>query len=123
MNIKVRMNKTALKQISAAQITALEMTAEAVKTDVIAKNVMPFDLGTMQNESTMIDTSMSRHGIVTIPTDTPYSRRLYFHPEYNFNKDKNPYAKGRWYDDWINGKYKAFPLNAFRTIYKRLTGV
>ena len=123
MRVKVNMNKTTLRRLSSAQIKALEMTAEAVKTDVIAKNVMPFDSGTMQNEATSIDTSKSRMGIVNITSDTPYARRSYFHPEYNFKKDKNPHAQGRWYDPWIDGARKDFALRAFKKLYKRLTGV
>jgi len=117
------MNHIALRKLSKEQIKALEQTAEAVKTDVIDKNVMPFDVGTMQNESTTIDVSKSYMGKVSISTDTPYARRLYFHPEYNFNRNKNPNAQGRWYDPWIEGEHKEFPLKAFRELYKRLTGV
>ena len=29
---------------------------------------------------------------------TPYARRLYYHPEYNFAKDKNPEAGGYWFE-------------------------
>lgn len=123
MNVKVKMNKTALRKLSQAQLTALEQTTEAVKTDVIAKNVIPFGVGELQNESTMIDASKIRQGKSTISSDTPYARRLYFHPEYNFKTDKNPNAKGRWYDDWIDGRYKSFAPNAYKAIYKRLTGV
>lgn len=123
MKVKVKMNRMVLKKLSREQSQAIEMTAEAVKTDVIEKNVMPFEVGTMQNESTMIDNGKSSRGKVSISTDTPYARRLYFHPEYNFSKDENPNAQGRWYDPWIGGKYKDFPLKAFRKIYKRLTGV
>jgi hypothetical protein len=123
MRVKVKMHKGVIRQLERAQITALEQTAEAVKTDVIAKNVMPFDEGTLQNESTMIDTSRSNKGNVTISSDLPYARKLYFHPEYHFNKDNNPNAGGRWYDPWIDGSRKSFAPNAFKKIYKRLTGV
>jgi len=123
MNVKVKMNKMALKRLSNAQIVALEMTAEAVKTDVISKNVIPFDTGTLQNESTAIETRISRKGKVSVSSDTPYARRLYFHPEYNFRKDNNPDAKGRWFDDWIDGKYKTFAPNAYKKLFKRLSGV
>lgn len=30
--------------------------------------------------------------------DTPYARRLYYNPEYNFSKDKNVNAQGLWYE-------------------------
>lgn len=123
MKVKVKMHKNVLKRISKAQITALEQTAEAVKTDVIAENVIPFDTGTMQNESTSIDTSKSHQGKVAISTNTPYARRLYFHPEYRFRKDKNPNARGRWYDDWIDGNKKDFAIKTFKKLYKKLTGV
>ncbi|WP_281659125.1 minor capsid protein [Halobacillus sp. Cin3] len=41
--------------------------------------------------------------------DTPYARRLYYNPQFNFDKDKNPSAGGLWfefaksiyYDDWV----------------------
>lgn len=123
MRVKVKMNKAALNRLSKAQITALEMTAEAVKTDVISSNVVPFDTGTMQNESMSVDASKSKSGKVTIAVDTPYARRAYFHPEYDFKQDKNPHAKGRWFDDWIDGNKKDFAINAYRKLYKKLTGV
>jgi hypothetical protein len=123
MRVKVKMHKNVLRNLEHAQIIALEQTAEAVKTDVIMKNVMPFDDGALQNESTMIDTSKSKSGIVAISSDLPYARKVYFHPEYNFKTDKNPNAQGRWYDSWIDGKHKAFAINAYKKLYKRLTGV
>lgn len=123
MKVKVKMNNKALRKLSNAQIQAAEMTAEAVKTDVIAKNVIPFDSGTMQNDSTSIDTSKKSLGNLTISSNTPYARRVYFHPEYNFQTTNNPNAQGRWYDPWINGKYKKFAPNAYKQFYKKLTGV
>lgn len=123
MRVNVKMHKKVLRQLSKAQITALEQTAEAVKADVIADNVVPFDTGAMQNDATSIDATKSSQGEVTIAVDTPYARRLYFHPEYNFQKDNNPNAKGRWFDDWIDGNKKDFAINAFKKLYKKLTGV
>ncbi|MFD2658626.1 minor capsid protein [Gracilibacillus thailandensis] len=47
---------------------------------------------------------------------TPYSRRLYYNPQYDFSTDKNPNAQGLWFevakaqdlDNWIKGSEKAF---------------
>ena len=122
MQVRVRMNQSALRRLSRSAITALEQTAEAVKTEVVSHNVMPFDSGTMQNESMSIDTSNSSRGKVSITVDTPYARRLYYHPEYNFRTDKNPNAQGRWFDPWIDGQYKDFAGRAFRELYRRQTG-
>lgn len=122
MQVKVKMNNGALRMLSKTAVIALEQTAEAVKTDVIAKNVMPFDTGTMQNESMSIDTTHSNIGRVSITVDTPYARRLYYHPEYNFKTDKNPNAQGHWFAPWIDGQYKDFAGRTFRELYRRQTG-
>lgn len=122
MQVRVRMNHGALRRLSQATVTALEQTAEAVKTEVISHNVMPFDSGTMQNESMSIDTSHSARGKVSITVDTPYARKMYFHPEYDFRTDRNPNAGGRWFDPWIDGEHKDFAGRAFRELYRRQTG-
>lgn len=31
--------------------------------------------------------------------NTPYAHRLYHHPEYNFSLDKNPNARGKWFEE------------------------
>lgn len=117
------MNHAALKQLSKAFSVALVKTCEAVKTDVISKNVMPFRVGTMQNESVFVDDSQATRGIAVITVDTPYARRLYFHPEYKFNKAENPDAQGRWFDPWIDGVYAAMAQNALNTFYKKEAGL
>lgn len=41
--------------------------------------------------------------------NTPYARKLYYNPQYNFSKDSNPNAQGLWFEaakalhvlDWI----------------------
>lgn len=30
---------------------------------------------------------------------TAYAHRLYHHPKYNFSKDKNPNARGKWFEE------------------------
>jgi len=76
----------------AAIALALIKTADAIKTDVQQSQTMPFDTGTTQNRSTYVDSSRAAQGQVSVVTDTPYARRLYFHPEYNFRTEDNPYA-------------------------------
>lgn len=119
MRVQVNMNRAALNRLSKGQMIALEHTAEAVKTDVIDKQVMPFDVGTMQNESFNINTEHLYLGKVSLTVNTPYARRLYFHPEYNFNKSNNPNARGRWFDPWLDGKYKNFALGVYLTFYAK----
>ena len=150
-------NQQRIKQLTQAQIQALEMTAEALHTEVVQAQVIPFGEtkketykeygvrgqfaktgreykgkaktrtiyqgGTLQNESTFVDYSNSSKGTVTLVSSTPYARRLYYHPEYNFNISENKNAKGKGYEDWIDGKKKDFCIKTFKEFYKRLGGV
>ena len=120
----VKLNMPRIVQIQGAQIKALEETAEALHTEVLQAQVMPRDTGNMQNESTYVDTSNSTNGSVSIVTSTPYARRLYFHPEYHFQKHENPNAKGKWYEDYVEGgKYEEFAIQAYKMIYRRIAGL
>lgn len=118
--VKVNINQSAINKLTKGAVNALEKTAEAVKTDVINAQVIPFDMGTLQNESTFIYISK---GKVSIVSDTPYARRLYHHPEFNFQKVNNKNAKGEWFKDWIEGDKKDFAQEAFKKFYKQETGV
>lgn len=119
----VKLNMPAIKSLTKAQVMALEQTAEALHTEVVQAQVMPRDTGTLQNESTFVDHSESSSGRVTLVSSTPYARRLYFHPEYHFNKAENPNARGKWYQQWIDGNYKDFCRKAYKELYRRIAGL
>jgi hypothetical protein len=120
----VKLNMPRIKQLSQAAVTALEMTGEALHTEVVQAQVMPFETGNLQNESTFVDYSESAQGKVTLVSSTPYARRLYYHPEYNFQTNENSNAQGEWYKDWLPGGSKAnFTSKAFKEFYKKVGGV
>ncbi|CAK7011514.1 MAG: hypothetical protein ENTB_04858 [Enterocloster aldenensis] len=120
----VKMNFPRIKQLTQAAVTALEMTAEALHTEVVQAQVMPFETGNLQNESTFVDYSKSKQGKVTLVSSTPYARRLYYHPEYNFQTDENPFAGGMWYEPWLpGGVSQDFARDAFKRLYKKVGGV
>lgn len=124
VNSTVNLNMAAISQLCSAQIEALEQTAEALHTEVVQKQVMPFDTGNLQNESTFVDNSQSSKGEVSLVSSTPYARRLYFHPEYNFKKNENPNAKGEWYEDYVpGGKYDTFAQEAYKKLYRGIAGL
>ena len=111
------MNMPRIRELSQAAVTALEQTAEALHTEVVQAQVFPFDTGNLQNESTFVDYSEVKQGKVTLVSNTPYARRLYYHPEYNFQTKENPNAKGRWYEDWVPGGSKDdFAKKAFKEL-------
>lgn len=124
VNSVIRMNLPRIRELTDAQIAALEETAEALHTEVKDAQVFPFDTGTLQGEGTSLDLSQSAHGKVSIVSSTPYARRLYFHPEFHFDKGENPNARGEWYKDWLPGGSKAdFAEEVFKEHYRRLTDV
>ena len=124
VNSTVKLNMPRIKQLTQAAVTALEQTGEALHTEVVQAQVIPFDTGNLQNESTFVDYSESANGKVTLVSSTPYARRLYYHPEYHFKTDENPNAKGKWYEDWMPGGASAdFAQQAFKQFYKKAGGV
>lgn len=120
----VDFDEARLAQISRAATVALEKTIEAIHTEVVQAQVVPRDTGALQNEKTHADLKESAKGRVRLITEGPYARRLYYHPEYNFRKDKNPNAKGKWLEDWLpGGKKSDFAQQAFSKFFKREAGL
>lgn len=106
-NVKVsstiRINTRALDMLDNAQLEALAMTGDATLTELRDRQVMPFDTGNMQNDSTFLDDSQK--GKVSIVTTAPQARRLYFHPEYNFKRGNNHSAGGKWFESFLNDDF------------------
>lgn len=121
---RVKINVSKIKQLNSMAIKSLEQTAEALHTEVVQAQVVPRDTGALQNEKMFVDYSKSKQGKVSLVHEGPYARRLYFHPEYNFSKEENPNAKGKWFEDWQKGGSKSdFIPNAFKEFYRRNTNL
>lgn len=123
VNSSVKLNFGAIRQLDRNAQKALEMTTDALLTEVKNAQVMPFDTGNLQNESTFADYSNSANGVTSIVSSTPYARRLYFHPEYNFKRDENIAAGAEWFIPWQKGGTREnFCVETFARIYRRLKG-
>lgn len=119
----VRIDPAKLKRISLAQAKALAETAEALHTEIVQAQVMPRDMGNLQNESTFVDDSRVERGTASIVSNTPYARRLYYHPEYDFSTEENPNARGKWFEPWMKGgEYEDFARKAYKEFLKREIG-
>ena len=117
--MKITFNTKNINMINEVARLALLDTAEAVKTDLIQSQTMPFDTGTMQNDSTYVDDKRIIKGVARIVTDTLYARKIYFDPEINIKQVKNPNAKQRWFDDYISGEKKNLPIKYYQQILRR----
>ena len=122
MKVTAKMNQQAINTIVKAHRQALEMTGQQVLNDLRNAQTMPFDTGNLQNEQTYVDDSKSSKGVVSIVSDTPYARRLYFHPEYNFQQGKNPDAGAGWFDPYIDGNKAKQVKEWFKQFVKRNGG-
>jgi hypothetical protein len=122
MNIKVNVKPQAIKALTIAHKKAAMMTAEQMRHEIITDAVIPFDTGNLQNVVTYVDNSEIAKGEIKIVHDAPYARRLYYHPEYNFQKTFNVNARGEWWSEWLEGKKKKRPVKLFKEFYRRLTG-
>lgn len=121
---RIRINQNAIKQLSQATITSLEQTTEALHTEIVQAQVVPRDTGLLQGEAFFADYSQSKNGKTSLVHNTPYARRLYFHPEYSFQKTENPNAKGKWFEEWLpGGKESDFVQKAFKQLYRRNSGL
>mgnify|MGYP000431400095 FL=1 len=121
---KIKLNMPVVKQLDRAKQQALEQTGDALLTRVKNKQVMPFDTSILQDDSTAVDYSQSAKGIVKIVSDTPYARRLYFHPEYNFSRKENIAAGGKWFSSWLEGGTRQnFCSRAFVRLYRKEAGL
>lgn len=122
MKVKTTLNPQALSKLSNAQKQALEQTGQQLLNDLRNSQTMPFDTGNLQNDQSYSDDSNSAKGSVSVVSDTPYARRLYFHPEYNFQQGKNPYAGAEWFETYITGEKDKKPKEWFRAFVKKLSG-
>ena len=121
--MEIKFNDNTLNKLADAQLKALAKTGEAVLTDLVQSGTMPFDTGEMQNNRTFVDTSNIGKGEVSIRTNSPQARRLYYHPEYNFQTGKNANAGGRWFDPYLaDGKKGKFIQETFAERMRREIG-
>lgn len=117
VNVKVTLNKQALAELEKLKSQALEMTAEAVKTDIVTTAVVPKQRGELERSGHVVNEPKKS----SIVFDTPYARRLYWHPEYTFSKDKNPNAQGKWMEAYHAGDKREFIKNTFAKFVKQLS--
>lgn len=120
---RIKLNEAKLKELTRQQYVSLAQTADALLTDIRDSQLMPFDTGNLQNDSTFVDDSQREQGRVSIVSSTPYARRLYFHPEYDFRTTNNSNAGGKWFEPYISGNKSNFARTAFAKLFKRNGGL
>ena len=129
----IKLAYNVLRQIDQGAERALVQTADAVRKDIKKAQVIPFDTGTLQDS--MFTDPVNRKQ-VDIVFSTPYARRLFYHPEYNFHREPwtgpdgkehtrvNENAKGHWTEDWeAGGSREDFAEKQFAKAFRRGAGL
>lgn len=92
-------DKREMNRLNRALNKSLEETALWLDKDVKDAQVVPKQTGALE-DSQKVEV---KGDTIEVSYDTPYAKRLYYHPEYNFSHDKNVNAKGMWLEDWKDG--------------------
>ena len=120
VKVTIKLDKTKISNLEKASQRAFEMTVEAVLSDIKTSAVVPKDTGELER-SGFVDTSQIRNMIASIVFDTPYARRLYWHPEFNFRTDKNINAQGKWMQMYLDGDKQKFIKETYMYFLKMLS--
>lgn len=113
--VELKLSLSDLDGIRREAVDAALETVSALRGEVITAQVMPFDNGDMQNKHTSVEQWIEGDDIHTaLLTDTPYARKMYHHPEYNFQTVNNPNAQGLWLSTWLpGGANESFLLDTY----------
>ena len=113
-----RFDRQGVKFVDKQMADALAKATYVLQDEIREAQVIPRQIGTLQGEGFTISDHATK-GYMDMGFSTPYARRLYFHPEYNFSHDENPNAKGKWMEDWIKGgRYQNRLAQIFEGILK-----
>lgn len=118
IKVSIKLYPDKIGVLEKASKQAFEMTVEAVLSDIVASAVVPKDSGVLEESGFTIINNM----VGKIIFDTPYARRLYWHPEYKFRHDKNVNAQGKWMETYINGSKKQWIIDTYNKFLKQLSG-
>ncbi|QLY79183.1 hypothetical protein [Clostridium intestinale] len=120
VKVTIKLDKTKIGNLEKASQRAFEMTVEAVLSDIKTSAVVPKDTGELER-SGFVDTSQIKNMVASIVFDTPYARRLYWHPEFNFRTDKNINAQGKWMQMYLDGDKQKFIKETYMNFLKMLS--
>ena len=122
-NVKVKINRDAIAQLNKAKERALELTAEAMLSDIVSREVEPKDTGELERSGFVEDGHIDAKLIASIVFDTPYARRWYFNlDEATFQHTKNADARDHWMDYYLDGEGKQWVQDTYAKFLKQESG-
>ena len=92
-------DKREMARLEKALGDSMRDVAKSLDKAIKDAQVVPKASGALEDSQQVTATDDS----VSVSYDTPYAKRLYYHPEYNFRHDKNANAKGMWLEEFKDG--------------------
>lgn len=125
--LKIKINKTLLNKLEDKGLEkTMEDTGNGVIRSIKLTQKVPYDTGKLE-KSIKLKVSKNKKGqvIFSIEFETPYARRLYYHPEYHFQKTHNKNAQAYWLEEYRGHKGKGQDKikNLFIKHYKKNGGL
>jgi hypothetical protein len=114
-NARIRVDNIEEKAKNAIKAGQFALDNEVIKD---SNFYCPEDTGILQG-SALLSSHIGKGKIVW---NTPYARRLYYNPQYNFSKDKNPNAGGLWFETAKAAHKREWLEIVRRVISQRLRG-
>lgn len=126
----VNINHEAIRKIQDAALRAMELTAEAVLSDITAREVVPKYVGNLEGSGYVEEI---KQGVFAIIYATPYARRWYYnlpitdkngkhYRPATFQKTQNSNAQAHWFDDYLDGEGKDWIIDTFMKLWKEEAG-
>ena len=125
-SVKVNINHRAIAQLNKAKERALELTAEAMRSDIVSRAVVPKETGQLEQGSEKYKSGyveQVRDFVYAIVYDTPYARRWYFNLDgATFQRTQNVNAQDHWMDYYLDGEGKQWVQDTFAEFLKQESG-
>lgn len=116
-NVKIEMNQSVMNLMKEAADKALELTAEAILSDLVSRAVIPKDTGELERSHFVAKIDNMIYQIVS---SSVYARRWYFNlEEVTFQKTKNQNAQDHWMDYYLDGEGKKWIINTYMNFWKK----
>ena len=132
-SVKVKINRDVIAQLNKAKERALELTAEAMLSDIKSRAVVPKDIGDLERSGIVDKGQISTKFIAAIVFDTPYARRWYYNLSFvdkngkedqpaTFQRTKNHDAQDHWMDYYLDGDVLQWVQETFAKFLKQESG-
>lgn len=120
MSVEIKLDHAAIAGLERAAQEAALAAMETLRSDLYSSETMPYDNGDMQKDQTFVAKTEEGAALVT---GSPQARRLYYHPEYNFQQGHNHNAGAGWLEPYVNGSKQDLAKKAFEEEFKKRSGV